>query len=81
MPWSATSGASSVGEACSSGYRSSLSPYFSGSFARSEACAQAAVRSPASRHVARYGIGPHGALFQTMTGTLVATSDYSSSYP
>jgi hypothetical protein len=31
--------------------------------------------------VARYGIGPHGALFQTMTGTLVATSDYSSSYP
>jgi integrase len=28
-------------------------------------------------HVARYGTGPDGALFQTMTGTLVANSNYS----
>ncbi|WP_432160452.1 tyrosine-type recombinase/integrase [Streptomyces sp. NRRL F-5630] len=31
-------------------------------------------------HVARYGTGPDGALFQTITGTLVTTSDYSSAF-
>lgn len=31
-------------------------------------------------HVARYGTGPDGTLFQTITGTLVTTSDYSSAF-
>jgi integrase len=31
-------------------------------------------------HVARYGTGPSGSLFRNITGTLVATSDYSTQF-